>query len=207
MGTSTTALPTPEKKRSRPNTRARVLEAASQVFAEEGFQASTIEQICARAGYTRGAFYSNFRSKEDLFMALFEINAQSLVERVQSVVGSAPFAEVPALLTAYFAEPTEEDRRWFVLSTEFTLHAIRNPEAAKLLADQDKALRDTLAPILGGIFERAGVKPRLPLDRIARALVAFGEGASAQSYVEPGELPPGTLEREFFPLIFAAVSE
>ena len=183
-----------------------MLAAASEVFAEQGFQASTIEQICERANYTRGAFYSNFESKDDLFMALFEIHADALVERIQNLIGDAPVAEVAGLLTSYFSEPSDEDRRWYLLSTEFTLHAIRNPAAAELLAERDRALRETLAPILGAIFERAGVEPRMPLDRIARALVAFGEGAQAQSYVEPGELPPGSLERDFFPLFFEALS-
>jgi len=56
----------------RAETRQRLLGAAFDVFAADGFGRSTVEQICERAGYTRGAFYSNFDTLDDLFLAMWE---------------------------------------------------------------------------------------------------------------------------------------
>ncbi|MDT7695335.1 MAG: hypothetical protein QOI75_4702, partial [Pseudonocardiales bacterium] len=112
----------------RPETRARLLDAALDTFAETGFHAATIEQICERAGFTRGAFYSNFATKDELFYALFERNAARVVERMESVAaqvdGALPWSRQVAELTSSVGP---DDRRWFLISTEFTLHAIRNP--------------------------------------------------------------------------------
>src|ERR1700688_3360248 len=53
-------------------TKRKLLAAAKRIFAQEGFEAARLEDIAARAGYTRGAFYANFESKEDIFFALLE---------------------------------------------------------------------------------------------------------------------------------------
>jgi AcrR family transcriptional regulator len=65
-------LTSSEKK---PETRRRLLEAAAQVFIRRGFQGASVEEICAEAGFTRGAFYSNFESKEEMFVELLQERA------------------------------------------------------------------------------------------------------------------------------------
>ena len=85
ISTETDALLTPRRQR----TRERLIDAAYDVFAEEGVHASTVEQVCERAGFTRGAFYSNFTSKEELFAAL--------MERQQDILLAALATKVDAL--------------------------------------------------------------------------------------------------------------
>ena len=68
-------------KRSRPATRERLLDAASEVFGERGFAAATVEEVCERAGFTRGAFYSNFATKEELLLALLDREEAQVLER------------------------------------------------------------------------------------------------------------------------------
>lgn len=192
----------------RPETRARLLDAALDTFAETGFQAATIEQICERAGFTRGAFYSNFATKDELFYALFERNAARVVERMESVAaqvdGDLPWSRQVAELTSSVGP---DDRRWFLISTEFTLHAIRNPAAAVVLADHDAKLRAAIVPILRDMYDRAGLAPAVELDHIARLLIALREGGMAQSYVEPAEFPAGQLERIFGAAVMRSVAE
>ena len=71
-----------EMTRSRENTRARLLEAAHEVFAEVGLDAASVEAICERAGFTRGAFYSNFESKDELFLALITRLSEDKLDEV-----------------------------------------------------------------------------------------------------------------------------
>ncbi len=196
-----------DTKRARVNTRARLIQAAYEVFAEAGFQSATIEQVCERAGFTRGAFYSNFETKDDLFMALFETHAERLLEEIRAVVATAPEDDAITHMASFFSDYGEDNRAWFMLSMEFTLHAIRNPVAAELLAEQDRKLREAMTPLIEKAIERSGRKPLLPADTLARGLVALTEGASAQSYVEPDQLPPGSLERTLLPFIFLGVTE
>lgn len=193
----------------RPRTRAALLQAALETFAEQGFHASSIEQICERAGYTRGAFYSNFSSKEELFLALFDAHSERIVSRIAELIDSIAAEEftlqgfVDALCDV---EPAERD--WYLVSTEFTLHAIRDPQSAWVLAQHDARLRAEIARGLREQLARAGRALTVDADELARLLIAIREGGLAQSYVEPDQLPPGQLERRFLmPLLTALTTD
>src|SRR5215467_2544160 len=102
-------------------TRARLIQSAEKAFARDGFEAAKLEEIAADAGYTRGAFYANFDSKEDLFFALLDrevssriANARKQLDRIQD-----PAQKLHALRD-YFVEKAC-DRRWSLLALEFKL--------------------------------------------------------------------------------------
>lgn len=196
-----------DMKRARANTRARLIKAAYEIFAEVGFQAATIEQVCDRAGFTRGAFYSNFESKVDLFIALFEDHSNDLIKRIRALAESAPAEGGIENLLGYFTNLTDEDRNWYLISTEFTLYAVRDRAAAEMLAERDRILRKEIEPLIEAAVARMGRRPLVPIETLARGVVALAEGASAQAYVEPETLPPGSLERDLIPLIFLGVTE
>ncbi|NBM17991.1 TetR/AcrR family transcriptional regulator [Streptomyces sp. GC420] len=191
----------------RPRTTAALLGAALEVFAERGFHAATIEQICERAGYTRGAFYSNFKTKEELFFALFDAHSERVVTSLKALVEEVG-SDAPAL--GRFAELLSRiepgERAWYLVSTEFTLYAIRHPEAARVLAEHDARLRAEISRLLVDVLHRAGRSVDVDPDQLARLLVAMREGGLAQSYVEPDRLPPGELERRFLPTLLLGVS-
>ncbi|MET7308993.1 TetR/AcrR family transcriptional regulator [Streptomyces sp. NPDC005571] len=112
----------------RPRTRAALLQAALEAFAAQGFHATSIEQICERAGYTRGAFYSNFSSKEELLFALFDAHSERVISRLTAPVDAVgaegfPLDRLAELVSE--VEPTQRD--WYLVTTEFTLRAIREP--------------------------------------------------------------------------------
>ncbi len=65
-------------------TRARLIQSAEKIFARDGFEAAKLEEIAANAGYTRGAFYANFKNKEDLFFALLEGEISSRIEKARN---------------------------------------------------------------------------------------------------------------------------
>jgi len=194
----------------RPQTLAKLLDAALEAFAENGFGGTRIEDVCERAGYTRGAFYSNFASKEELFFALFDRHAERVLERFEkqaAALGTGPVTL--EAIAAALADFDEAERTWYLVTTEFTLSAIRNPQAARRLAQHDAALRAEAMRLLGELLTRAGLRLRagVELESLVRMLIAVREGALAQSYVEPGELPAGTLEGLFLPGLLGAVTE
>ncbi|AUG80599.1 TetR family transcriptional regulator [Kitasatospora sp. MMS16-BH015] len=193
----------------RPRTRAALLTAALAAFAEHGFHATSIEQVCERAGYTRGAFYSNFSSKEELFLALFDDHSKRIVqritERIDAAIAATEAGDLPLQsLVEILAEVEPAERDWYLVTTEFTLHAIRDRQAAWVLAQHDARLRTEIARCLTTHLHRTGRTLTVDPDTFARLLVAVREGGLAQSYVEPEALPPGQLERTFLaPLLTA----
>ncbi|MFF3692741.1 TetR/AcrR family transcriptional regulator [Streptomyces sp. NPDC002221] len=192
----------------RPQTLARLLDAALEVFAESGFGAARIEDVCRRAGFTRGAFYSNFSSKEELFFALFDAHAARELERIAQLAAATDDRDLSvARIAELLAHIGPDERTWFLVTTEFTLYAIRNPGAAARLADHDARLREEAAALLGALLARAGLRPRGELAELVRAVVALREGALGQSYVEPSVLAPGALAERFLPFLVEAVTE
>ncbi|WP_327277383.1 TetR/AcrR family transcriptional regulator [Streptomyces sp. NBC_01224] len=192
----------------RPQTTARLLEAAQETFAERGFYGSSIEVICERAGLTRGAFYSNFRTKEELFFALFNLHAQRVIDHLTQAVDELDTADDPLRTVLRRMNTVDEtERRWYLLSTEFTLHAIRHPATARTLAEHDRRLREEIAHLLARLFDRLGRRPTVDLDSLARLTTAVHEGALAQNLVEPDQLASEQLAVTYLPMLIDTVSE
>jgi AcrR family transcriptional regulator len=194
----------------RPETLARLLDAALDAFADNGFHGTRIEDVCDRAGYTRGAFYSNFKSKDELFFALFDAHAARVLDRLRKTADalrdSPPTVEG---IAEALAQIDADERTWYLVTTEFTLYAMRTPEAARLLAEHDGRLREAAVVLFVDLLDRAGLRLKAGVDAedLVRLLIAIREGGLAQSYVEPDRLPPGTLERWFLPALLGAVTE
>lgn len=200
MTTKTTSVSAPTPRRMA--TRRRLLDAASEVFAERGFHGSSVEDICDRAGFTRGAFYSNFASKDDLVIELSSEHAAMLVERIRAAAGRDASPE--AVLRGVFAALTSEGPRteqWFLLTTEFTLHAIRDVDARRAWARQQRRIRTTLVEVVDEICREHGVRLPMATELFVRAAVALVQGSLTQRLVEPRSLPAGALEQAVLPLL------
>lgn len=189
------ATPTRVTKR-RGETRQRLLDAAVSVFAERGFGHATVEDVCDRAGFTRGAVYSNFASMDELFFALYEDRAGRLIQAVRIAVGSgAPGAEPVALDGRGISSAVERvldaqpvERQGYLLTTEFIVHALRRPELARALAEHRCRLRHELIPVLRGALGPRGMSaPESDLDGLARMVVAIQEGMWTQELLEPDD--------------------
>jgi AcrR family transcriptional regulator len=193
--------------RRRSATRARLLEGALEVLAERGYGAASVEDICAAAGFTRGAFYSNFATKDELVLALFEATTDRLLDRIAELlptVGDEPQSLLDAVLGLLDTEP--DQRRWHLISAEFTLHALRNPAAATALAAQRTTFRRRLTELVESIVAASGTELTVDPELFVRLVIALHEGARTQTLLEPDELAAGTLERAFLPTVLDAVT-
>jgi AcrR family transcriptional regulator len=199
-------METPKRRRS--NTRARLLEGALDVFAERGFHGASVEDICDRAGFTRGAFYSNFASKDELVLALFQATTDRLLEQIEALVpelASQPRTLLDAVL-GLLDDTSPDERRWHLISTEFTLHALRHPEAAEALNQQRAMFRESLTTLVEQIAETGRLELTVPAEQFVRMVIALHEGARSQSLLEPASVPAGSLEHTFLPMVLDAVS-
>ena len=121
-------------------TRKHLTDAARQVFARDGFELARVEDIAAAAGKTRGAFYANFKDKEDIFFAIFEENLSRDREQVSLHLNEASSAEERIRALALHLSCVIEDRPRMLLALEFKQYAIRHPRKQKRLAQLHAAM-------------------------------------------------------------------
>ncbi|NAZ77487.1 TetR family transcriptional regulator [Kineococcus sp. T13] len=175
--------------RRRAETRARLLAAARDVLAEQGLARSSVEGVCERAGFTRGAFYSNFATMDDVVAALFAQQAEALIDHVEQRLARAPRAQGAGVeeVVAHVLDLLPVDRHWHAVRTEYTAQALRNPAAAAVLAAQRARLRARLAPVLEQGLRDVGRRLTAPADEVARALVTVHEGTTTPRLL--GDVP------------------
>ncbi|MFJ4650097.1 TetR/AcrR family transcriptional regulator [Nocardia sp. NPDC088792] len=164
----------------RPITVTALLDAALELFAEQGFGATSIPEICARAGLTKGAFYSNYGDKDELFLALFDREWTTRLERLRETF--PPGRDVAAALLPVVV--TDTDRRWLLVSAEFALHAIRRPALAVRLLEHEARGRSAMAALLTESLDAAGRVPLLPIEELTRLVVTVVEGENLRVLTE-----------------------
>jgi AcrR family transcriptional regulator len=125
-------------------TRRALLDAAKRIFARDGFEAARIEDIAGATGHTRGAFYANFNSKEDLFFALFEQQAGERLRDLRSVLERCPDSDDQLRVLRKFYIGRASDRQWVMLALEFKLFALRHPKLRARLARTHRRIRESL---------------------------------------------------------------
>ena len=159
-------------------TRERLLAAAEQIFARHGYGGASIELITSEAGYSKGAIYSNFESKEAVFLELLRLYMERDMAELERIVSLDP-NKLSAAVTGWL-ETMHADRDCPLLMTELQLHARRSPAFAK----RYYALQEQQTRILAGILERyfkaASIPlPMDPLD-LAGSMTALAHGLSLQ---------------------------
>ncbi|GJO39644.1 HTH-type transcriptional regulator AcrR [Mycobacterium marinum] len=173
-----TATPARVTKR-RAETRARLVDAAFRVFADKGFGHVRIEDVCAAAGYTRGAFYSQFDSLEELFFTLYDQRATLISEQVGTAMASVDDpTDVPGTVDR-IASTLLLDRDWLLIKTDFLMHAARHPDLAQRLAAHRAQLRAAVEDRLAGSDVELPAATGSVADA-ARAVVAAYDGVSIQ---------------------------
>jgi AcrR family transcriptional regulator len=175
-------------------TRDELVEAADSLFTSNGFHATSIDAVADAAGYTKGAVYSNFASKEDLFFAVYERRVDRRVEEMQATLASAPtFYDGMEQLVAGL-----EDRRddgWLAVFFEFWAHVLRHPELRDRFAEQH---RRGMEPVAEGMerlaAERGEQLPENP-TKLATARLAMTTGLQLERLTQPDLVDAGLALR------------
>lgn len=165
-----------------------MLEAAFEVFAGKGFGQTTIEDVCTAAGYTRGAFYSQFDSLDDLFFQIYDQRAAAIVTQVSGALAAVDEHETLTAQIKRVADVLMLDRDWLLVKTDFLLHASRRPDVAQRLLEHRKQLREAIRDHLAGLAADGLPLTRLAsTDEAARAAIAAYDGVSAQVLLDHDE--------------------
>jgi AcrR family transcriptional regulator len=164
---------------SKQQTRAAILAAAREVFARDGFHGARLERVAERAGFTKGAVYSAFDSKADLFMAVYEAR---VAERAARSRAQAPrsLAEALGAGAAEWRAVMRSERAWSAALTEFWVHASRDPALRKRFGAAHRAWRATVAESIEAAAAIEGRALPVPGKRIATAVMALGNGLALE---------------------------
>ncbi|MDQ3944018.1 MAG: TetR/AcrR family transcriptional regulator [Actinomycetota bacterium] len=177
------------REESPAQTRARLLESAAAVFAQRGFYGASVEEIAERAGFSRGAFYSNFEDKSDLFLALLddrlERELRAVEETLADEAGPGAFLDLLRRGGGRRSEPKE----WTLLWAEFWLHVMRHPELAPKLAARQQAMRAAVARLVENQCRQLGITLPVPAEELASVMLAVDDGLKLQEDLDPTAVP------------------
>ena len=164
-------LQRPTRKQKQAQTREQLLDAGERVFVRRGLEGSSVEEISAEAGFTRGAFYSNFESKDQLFIELLQDRVyrgyRSILDRVQETGGTPRERLIRGAEMVRDVQGNEAGRWLFRLWLECLTKAARDESFRKLAATFWSGNRSLLAAEGASQYEELGRKPPLPPEQIA----------------------------------------
>lgn len=174
-------------ERRRQQTREYLLQAAAQVFAERGFHAASLDEVAAAAGFTKGAVYSNFKNKEDLFLALLEDSYAREMTALRATIERSdvpPEARIGDFVSLIGGE-LDRAPNMGALYLEFHLYALRNPAARARMNELEQEDIRAIGEILEVERRQRGIEVEEPADRTARIIVALFRGISMMRTANP----------------------
>jgi AcrR family transcriptional regulator len=177
---------TPERRRQQ--TREHLLAAAAEVFGERGFHGASLDDVASVAGFTKGAVYSNFKNKEDLFLALFKANYDREMDAIRSALKDSeapPEARISEFVSLFRDQSAQAGRNFTLLYQEFWLYAARNPEVREELIRIDDEGAQALADILQAERLRLGIEPLESPVQTARIVEILFRGIGQLRVFQP----------------------
>jgi AcrR family transcriptional regulator len=186
---------TPERRRER--TRQHLIDAAAVVFGQRGYHGGSLDEVAATAGFTKGAVYSNFKSKDDLFVAVLEDQIHGQIREVEALLGGNPFPDATQLDAIRRLIMPRRDRGgidWMALYLEFVLYALRNPAARTLLQEFRRRTREAVERMVEQGWAALGATPTVSASAVAMISLAIFNGLDLERLVDPDGVPESITE-------------
>jgi AcrR family transcriptional regulator len=179
-------------------TKAKILDAAQAAFAEQGFENTQLDEVAARAGFSRGAIYAHYANKEDLFLALMEHRVYTKFSAVCKRLEEEPdVSQRPDMFKRWIVDQVS-DPSWGTLTLEYKLYAIRRPELEsrqRLLRLYDSLFRGSAKDFVELLFGKNLSKTaRIALERRLAVIGSVLSGLVLESHFQPKLLPLNHLQ-------------
>jgi AcrR family transcriptional regulator len=188
-------------------TREDLIDAAEELFTANGFHATSLDAVAIAAGYTKGAVYSNFSSKEDLFFAVYERRVARHEAHVAELFAEPPDAR-EAILRVIVAVGDLRRRRqdgWMAVFLEFWTHVLRHPEHRARFGEAHRRAVEPFRVALEQFAEQRGITLAIPADQLATSLFAMENGIGLERLTDPesadADLPVRLVELIFEGLV------
>ncbi len=188
-------------------TRERLLDAAADVFNRLGYHGASLEAVAEAAGYTKGAVYSNFATKGDLFLALHRRYTVRQIADQGVAMADLSLEQIADQGGAALVGQARSQETWDLLQIEFWLAGMRDPRLRAAMARDSEELWKQLGGRFGEKFESSGMQPPFTGVEFAKLVNALGSGLLLQLYVDPGFVDPGLFSRAIRALLGLPVDQ
>ena len=197
------------REESQARTRQQLLDAAAVEFAERGFGGASLDRIAASAGFTRGAVYSNFADKADLFVAVLDDRSRHQIAEIDAAISSTSADGTEFVARLRSPAWTGRNRpdlvlQWMRLNDEFRLFALRDERARLALARHEQRLREFYALAAERFLEPIGLGDRFDRTTLGAMLYALDRDLNRQQHVDPADVPPTSFADAIAILLEAA---
>jgi AcrR family transcriptional regulator len=200
-------MPRLSRKQQQAHTRSCLMASAARVFARRGLQQASIDEVAEEAGFTKGAFYSNFKNKEELFLAMLDEHFARRIEDIdRATAGDETIAEQARQAGADFVRSIGEAEEFERLFFEFAAHAARNEEFREELVTRYRTLRERIADAYRRRMDRIepGKESAVPVEEMAMMTFAMSNGFAMEKLLEP-EIP-GEVYEKLMVIFFAGLA-
>jgi AcrR family transcriptional regulator len=174
------------RQERRERTRADLLAAARRAFLRDGFHAASLDSIAEDAGYTKGAFYSNFASKDDALVAVFEEHFRDRADAYERLIFTTDSVEDAYRAVArYWHDANEREPEWSRLVIEFMAHASRHEHLREAVREVRQRGLDRIVELVEQLAERHGVEYTVPIAELVRGSGALNRGLAVEQLLDP----------------------
>jgi AcrR family transcriptional regulator len=173
------------RKEKQEKTRSSLLSSAAKLICRKGITEASVDDIATDAGYTKGAFYANFKSKEEMFLVMLDKAYGEELKRLEAHLSGEAHVEEVRRSAEDFMKYVRSDPEWPRLYFEFVAYAARNPEFREELATRNRAMRDGIAEVIRNWTADFEGDPPFPYEDIATMLFCLADGFLVQQLVEP----------------------
>jgi AcrR family transcriptional regulator len=198
-------MPRLTRKEKQQETRRCLMVSAARLFAQRGLQQASIDELAEDAGYTKGAFYANFKNKEELFLAMLDERFAHKIEQIERVIaGEGTEAEKAVQAGDNFTEMLRADPEWQRLFLEFSAYAGRDEDFRQELVTRYRWLRERVAAALEARAEEVGLHSAVSSEKVAMMACAIVNGFALEKLLE-GEAIPDELLGTMLMVFFAGI--
>jgi AcrR family transcriptional regulator len=209
-----TAKASPRRRPGRPlaserpgdSSRLELLEAAAELFAEAGFEGTSVRQICERAGLAKGTFYWNFDSKQALFLALVDERIERPIRAAIEALGrGSAQRDMSEEANRRLVEAMQADRLAVVLDDEYWRQALHDPRLRGRYRRRQRELRQALTDALEARRRVLGGPPfPTPPNHLAIAFLSLASGIARSRVIDDAAMPD-QLFGEMLALVYAGL--
>jgi AcrR family transcriptional regulator len=183
------------RKEKQEKTRSSLMRSAGRIFCKRGLERASIDEVAEEAGYTKGAFYANFRSKQELFLAMLDERFTQRIEEVdRAFADNEPPPQQARQAAAEYARAFRADPGAERLFFEFASYALRDEDFRQELLTRFATLRDRLERVYQRRTDEYGLDLDIPMERIVRMVIAMADGWALWQLLDPEGVDDDLLE-------------
>lgn len=172
----------------REETRTLLLQSAARLFARRGYHGVSLDAVADEAGFTKGAVYAHFASKQDLLASLLELHCNQQLAQVRSMLAlGASIDERIRLISDHYFGSSGDVGSWYLLFVELWAQAMREANLRPRLVGFYDDMRRSIAEMIVRETDRLEMTLALPAEDVAQSLLAIGDGLMMQHVLAPSE--------------------